>query len=427
MAKKTTRRKVTKKSPVRKKKKATKATAKAAARKTAKRKVKKTTAKATARTKNTKKSAKAQASARDKKTLDHIEALADGVVQAAKKRRDPYIDIPSRTLSNVRYSARKKILEMGKNTNRRHLFDLSQAKAYMRTMLVASGCKRLIDDGKTTSLRGLFYMLKHTIEGTRENTFEEQNECDTIIEDTEVFLQSLREELHLYAENRGAMVGNITFTDRGDQIDCAHMGSGGYAIPSIVEPEIIQFDKKKCDAKFILHVEKGTVWQRFNEDRFWEKHNCILTHGAGQPPRGVRRLLHRLHYELKLPVYCLLDNDPWGYYIYSVIKHGSINLAFESGRMAIPEARYLGMRSNDLTRCNLSDGVTIALNDNDRKRAKQVASYPWFENKKSWQREIDRMLKNDFKLEVEALISRDISYVTDVYVPERLAERDWLD
>ena len=107
----------------------------------------------------------------------------------------------------------------------------------------------------------------------------------------------------------------------------------------------IQF--KKCNAKFILHVEKDTVWQRFNEDKFWQKHNCILTHGGGQPPRGVRRLLYRLHNELKLPIYCLLDNDPWGYYIYSVIKQGSINLAYESQRMAIPDARFLGLRSND--------------------------------------------------------------------------------
>jgi DNA topoisomerase VI subunit A len=382
---------------------------------------------ASVRKRNKTKRAPVKQTDRDRKTIGNIEDLANGVVQAARRRQDPYVDIPSRTLSNVRYSPRKKIIEMGKNTNRRHLFDLSQAKAYMRTLLVASGCKRLIDDGKTTSLRGLFYMLKHTIEGTRENTFDDQSECDTIIEDSEVLLQSLREELHLYAENRGAIVGNITFTDKGDEINCARMGSGGYAIPSIVEPEIIELDRKKCDAEFILHVEKGTVWQRFNEDRFWEKHNCILTHGAGQPPRGVRRLLHRLHYELDLPVYCVLDNDPWGYYIYSVIKQGSINLAFESQRMAIPAARYLGLRSIDFTRCKLSDGVTIALNDNDRKRAKQVAEYPWFAQKSSWQREIDRMLKNDFKLEVEALISRDISYVTEVYVPERLAEREWLD
>ena len=370
---------------------------------------------------------KVKLSPRDRKTMSRLTGLADRVVAAAKGRRDPYVDIPSRTLSNIRYSPRKRILEMGNNKNRRQLFDLSQAKAYMRTMLVASGCKQLLDQGKTTSLRGLYYMLKHTIEGAKENTFDDQGECDTIIEDVEVLLNSIREELHLYAENRGALVGNITLRDRGDVIDCSRMGSGGYAIPSIVEPEIIELSRKKCDAKFILHVEKGTVWQRFNEDRFWETHNCILTHGAGQPPRGVRRLLHRMHYELKLPIYCVLDNDPWGYYIYSVLKQGSINLAFESQRMAIPEAKYLGLRSIDFDRCQLSDSVKIALNENDKKRAKQIAKYPWFEKKRAWQSEIGRMLKNDFKLEVESLISKDISYVTEAYVPERLKAKDWLD
>jgi DNA topoisomerase-6 subunit A len=202
------------------------------------------------------------------------------------------------------------------------------------------------------------------------------------------------------------------------------MGSGGYSIPSIVEPEIVRI--KSCDARFILHVEKGTVWRRFNEDKFWLEHKCILTHGGGQPPRGVRRLLSRLHNELKLPVYCLLDNDPWGYYIYSVIKQGSINLAYESKRMAIPDARYLGLRSNDFERCSLDASVTIKLSDTDIKRAKQIAAYPWFD-KRPWQKEIERMLTNGFKLEVEALMSKDISYVTEEYVPSRLKDQDFLD
>jgi DNA topoisomerase-6 subunit A len=351
--------------------------------------------------------------------------LADGVVRAANARRDPYLDIPSRTLSNVRYSPRKRIIEMGKNKNRRHLFNLSQAKSYMQSMLVASGCKTLIDEGKTTSIRGLFYMLKHTIEGTREETFEDQSECDPMIEDMEVSLNALREELHLYAQKRGDMVGEITLLDSGDEIDCSRLGSGGYGIPSIVEPTVIKF--KECKAKFVLHVEKDTVWQRFNEDKFWRKHRCILTHGAGQPPRGVRRLLYRLHHELKLPVYCLLDNDPWGYYIYSVIKQGSINLAYESRRMAIPDARFLGLRSLDFQRCGLSDSVKIDLNDTDRKRARQIASYPWFAKKRDWQREIKRLLDNGFTLEVEALISKQISYVTEEYTPARLRDKDWLD
>ena len=88
-----------------------------------------------------------------------------------------------------------------------------------------------------------------------------------------------------------------------------------------------------------------------------------------------------MHKEFKLPIYCLLDNDPWGYYIYSVIKQGSINLAYESQRMAIPNARFMGLRSKDFERCGLSDSVKIKLSDTDKKRAKQIANYPWFENK----------------------------------------------
>ena len=364
-------------------------------------------------------------SSKDKRTMGNLVGLADEVAKAAGRKQDPHVDIPARSLSNVRFNTSKKIIEMGKKTNRRQLFNLNQAKSFMQTMLVASGSKRLIEQGKTTSIRGLYYLLKHTIEGTKEETFNDQSECDPVIEDVEVILNSLREEMHLYAQKRGDMVGDIVLRDSGDEIDCARMGSGGYGIPSIVEPEVIQF--KRCKAKFVLHVEKDTVWQRFNEDKFWRKHNCILTHGAGQPPRGVRRLLYRLHDELKLPVYCLLDNDPWGYYIYSVIKQGSISLAYESQRMAVPGAKFIGLRSQDFKRCSLSESVKIDLNDIDRKRAKQIANYPWFAKKRAWQKEIKQMLDNGFKLEVEALISKDISYVTEEYTPSRLADQDWLD
>ena len=95
--------------------------------------------------------------------------------------------------------------------------------------------------------------------------------------------------------------------------------------------------------------------------------------------------------------------------------------------MAIPEAKFLGLRSIDVERCGLSDSVKIKLNENDRKRARQIKAYPWFEKKREWQREIDIMLKNDYKLEVEALINKGISYVTEEYVPERLKKKDWLD
>ena len=36
-------------------------------------------------------------------------------------------------------------------------------------------------------------------------------------------------------------------------------------------------------------------------------------------------------------------------------------------------------------------------------------------------------MENGFKMEVESLITKDISYVTEEYVPTRLKKKDWLD
>ena len=361
----------------------------------------------------------------DAQTVDRIEGLAGGVVDQSLRRSDPSFAVPTRSKSNVHFDKKARVLRMGDAAQQRLLFNLGQAKKFMQTILVADGCRDLVKAGKTLSLRGMYYKSLHTIAGTKEKTFEGQDESDSVLEDLEVTLDSLRENLHVFAKKRGTMVGNITVFDNGDEINCRRMGTGGYAIPSICEPSVIRFGK--CDAKFVLHVEKDTVWSRFNEDRFWEKHNCILTEGSGQPPRGVRRLLHRLNTELGLPIYCLLDCDPWGHYIYSVIKQGSINLAFESGRMAVPDAKFLGIRSDDYARCDLSDDVKIDLDDKDRKRAREISEYPWFADRKPWQKEIKRMMNNGFKMEVESLITKDISYVTETYVPERLKAKDWLD
>ena len=83
----------------------------------------------------------------------------------------------------------------------------------MQTMLVASKCKDLIDAEKSASIRQVYYMSKHTIKGTTEKTFDDQSESDPILEDLEVATGSLREELHIFADSKGAMVGQLQFID----------------------------------------------------------------------------------------------------------------------------------------------------------------------------------------------------------------------
>lgn len=350
--------------------------------------------------------------------------LADMVIESARTNKEPVFNIPVRALSNVEFSKSRRIIELKNAKTERQLLSLSTSKKFMQTMLVGDALSVLQREGLSRSLREIYYRTKHTIEGSIENTFDGQEESDPIIEDLEVTLQALREELHVRAEAAGSLVGPLTIVDDGDTIDCARLGKGGYSVPSIVEPQDVVI--KKCTADFVLLIEKGTQWNALNEDKFWKRYNCVLLTGNGQPPRGVRRLARRLHDEYKLPVYVLVDNDPWGYYIYSVIKQGSINLAFESMRMAIPDAKFIGLSSRDPMKHSLPRNVGIKLNEKDVARAKEIKGYAWFQ-KKEWQAEIDIMIKSGLKYELDALANKDFRYLTTDYLPKKLKEKDWLD
>ena len=209
---------------------------------------------------------------------DRLVGLADLVIEAAQKKRDPAIEIPVRSLSNVQFNPKRKIIEMGKSKQERSFFNLGMSRKFMQTILVADALAELQRAQLSSSLREIYYRSKHTLRDSNENTFDDQDESDPLIEDLEVTLAALREELHVRAEAGGAVVGNLVLVDNGDTVDCSRLGKGGYAVPSIVEPEEIRI--KKCGADFVLLVEKGTQWNRLSEDKFWKRHNCVLLHGG---------------------------------------------------------------------------------------------------------------------------------------------------
>jgi DNA topoisomerase-6 subunit A len=55
-----------------------------------------------------------------------------------------------------------------------------------------------------------------------------------------------------------------------------------------------------------------------------------------------------------------------------------------------------------------------------------MLSYKWFD-KPQWRRELDHMIKSGVKLELEALSSKGISFITEEYMPRKLKEKDWLE
>ena len=129
---------------------------------------------------------------RDAATVKKIETLTSSIVKKSLAQKEPTFEIPTRSVSNMKYNKKKRILEMGSNTQTRSLFNLGQSRKFMQSLLLAKGCKDLIAAEKTLSLRGMYYMGLHTIPGTKEKTFNDQGESDGILEDLEVSLDGLR-------------------------------------------------------------------------------------------------------------------------------------------------------------------------------------------------------------------------------------------
>ena len=352
----------------------------------------------------------------------HLVNLGNDIVQDINKGKNPKIEMAVRGLSNVQYDKESKTLQLGDKTAERFFFNVAHAKKFLQTIEIAAICKSLLDVAKHASLRDVFYMAKRTIPNTKTNVVDDQKESDKAIEDLELITGFAREQLHVNANKMGSVAGKVIVEDVGDTIDWSKLGSGGWSIPSNVEN--ITF--KKVDAKYVVYMEKAAVWERLHEDRFWEKQHCIIMSSQGQTTRGIRRLLQRLSAEHHLPIYVLADCDPWGWYIYSVIKYGSISLAHMAEEMAIPTVKFLGVTCDDIVNYDLQKHF-IKLTDQDTSRLKQMQNYEWFAKNKDWQRQFKMMKDFGAKVEIQALSSRGITFISEKYLPEKIKRMEFLD
>jgi len=358
------------------------------------------------------------------------------VIEQINKREPPVMEIPKRTLSNTIYDEKRGLLILGKEKLRRNFLDLNEAKRFMQTTLMASIIYDALVNDEYPTIRDLYYRGKHSIilKGTNktyeENTWDEQKESDSVIVDIEVFTNLLREDMLILSKEKGKVVGDMQIRSGNDVIDLSKMGHGAYAIEPT--PDLIDF--VNVNAEFVLVVEKDAVFQQLHRAGFWRQYKAILITSAGQPDRATRRFVRRLNEELKLPVYILTDADPYGWYIYSVFRIGSIQLSYESERLATPNAKFLGVSMTDIfgdknKKPYLSEqerrNYIIKAKEADVKRALEIKNYDWFKTK-GWQHEIEIFLDKKSKLEIEAMASKGLKFLAFQYIPEKIKSGDFV-
>ncbi|AOV95418.1 hypothetical protein AQV86_05895 [Nanohaloarchaea archaeon SG9] len=368
----------------------------------------------------------------DERTVERLKHLGQKIKKQLEdpEEGDLTIETKVRSKSNVEYDREKGRLSLGDSYSTRKFLNISHARKFMQTLMVASKTKELVERGRTASIREIYYQLKHSVPGLDENTFDDQDESNNVVVDIETATGAIREDLHLFAEPKGRLFGPIKINDSGDIIDGMNMGTSGMAINSIVD----HFEFVECNADKILVVETSAMVNRLVEEDFHKEQDAVIIGTGGQPARGARRLINMMHNELDLPVYVFTDGDPWGYYIYSVLKSGSMSLAFQSDRLSIPEAKLIGMTMEDIEEYGL-EHVTEDLkgksDDNggptkDYKRIHDVKDYEWMQTDE-WQKQFQKMLDKGVRVEQQALASQSLEFVANTYLPEKIGNDEYLD
>jgi len=356
---------------------------------------------------------------RDALTVELIRDAAAGVHGHIRRRSKPDLAFPVRSLKNVSYSQKKGYFEIGKQKKVRTL-TVNTVKGFAQTLRMMGLSKDLVEGNDFATKRDAYYQSKNW----EDARFDEQTESDTVMDDIEALFSIRgvsREQLRFVPdEHGGAVAGRLIVLDPDretgevERIDCTRFGSGAYSIPSTVEH--LSFE---TDAKFILAIETGGVFQRLQSHKFWQTANCILVSMAGVPTRATRRFIRKLSDECRIPVYAFVDCDPYGISnIYRTLKVGSGNAAHLSQFFCVPQARFLGVTPDDIEEYRLP---THPLLEVDIKRARDaLKNDPFFRAHKPWQKALEQLLRMKVRAEQQALAKWGLNYVIDEYLPRKL-------
>lgn len=350
-----------------------------------------------------------------KNVLEKLSELGMNVYLQMYRGRLPKIYLPSRSTSNIKYDERLKQYVLGSEHVERSAANIRHIKSFTQLIWVSWFASQLIREGKSCSLRDLYY----TSLNYPEFRFKNQKESDDIITDLESILGVPREDFKISPEERSSIFGDLTIeytvppSHAGRRVNLLSDPDGKNIGMSIATAEFVD-----CGAEMVIVIEKGAIFRRFIEEGVYEKFKAILIDSAGQAPRFTRLLLRRLKEELGLPIYILTDADPWGMHIANVIIHGSANAAHIKG-LTTPEAKWLGLWASDLQKYRKLP--TLPMSERDLKRLRELRKDPRYQDS-FWQSEIETFLKIQRKAELESFSAQGLSAIVDKYLPRKLKE-----
>jgi DNA topoisomerase VI subunit A len=354
---------------------------------------------------------------------EKIKRISTDIYTDIIQEKKPEITMPLRSLSNVTYDDVTGYFKLNNKFKQRTLTAAS-VKTFAQTLKMMGLSKELVESNDIATKREAYYVSKNWGDAR----FKAQPESDGVMDDVESMFMVNREQMGFIPEEKGGdIAGKLIVIDKDQEtdkelkIDCTKFGSGAYSVPISVEH--LKFE---TDAKFILAIETAGMFQRLVKHKYWKKANCILISMGGVPTRALRRFIRRLADSQKIPVFVFTDGDPYGFLnIYRTLKVGSGNAAHLNEYFCVPQAKFIGITTQDIIDYKLP---SHPLKEVDLKRIKDgIKNDPFVRHHKQWQKALAEMAKMKVRAEQQALAKHGLNFVITDYLPKKLADaKSWL-
>ncbi|XP_021049596.1 meiotic recombination protein SPO11 isoform X1 [Mus pahari] len=349
--------------------------------------------------------------------LTAIENIIQDIIKSLARNEVPAFTIDNRSSwQNITFDDSVGLQMKPQCTTRKIRSDSPRSvKKFALILKILSMIYKLIQSNTYATKRDIYY--------TDSQLFGNQAAVDSAIDDISCMLKVPRRGLHVLSTSKGLIAGNLRYMEEdGTRVQCT-CSATATAVPTNIQG----MQNLITDAKFLLIVEKDATFQRLLDDNFCSRMSpCIMVTGKGIPDLNTRLLVKKLWDTFHIPVFTLVDADPYGIEIMCIYKYGSMSMSFEAHNLTIPTIRWLGLLPSDIQRLNIPKDSLIPLTKHDQMKLESILKRPYITYQPLWKKELEMMADAKMKAEIQALTFVSPDFLSRVYLPNKLRSGGWI-
>ncbi|KAI6229516.1 TP6A-N domain-containing protein [Aphelenchoides besseyi] len=252
----------------------------------------------------------------------------------------------------------------------------------------------LVNERRATK-RDLFYQGKHL--------YGKQDRLDRNVSKFCRFFSRARYELNVMSSGKGCVMGRLQLVNKYGKI------LNFDAAPIAIVEDLCDFEHIFIDTTFILVVEKDSMFRSLIDNGFFEHlPDVLLVTARGFPDFSTRYFLRWLLDMRPIPLFVLVDYDPFGFHIFMEYRYGNPKTMVESGDILLPEAQLFGMTSAQVDGLDLQK---LPLTEGDHKRLKLVKKLSKSFGDVVVENEIRNLENRAYKVQLEAWAAIEPDYL----------------